>query len=230
MIHGIQSFFAERERNARRLSLLAVLTGCAMFVALWIARVPPLQRMVDRAMRFGVMGEDRDVHFVLLPPLRSDKPELRDMGTVLEHSARRGSDPARRIGRSGEPTPENRTRVPGPGNAAEDLLTRAYSRRSDLSVVQSKDMVIERRVEPVYPPHALEHDIEGRVVLMALVDTSGHVVEVQLIEGAVEAQREFAQAASDAVWQWRFQPDRRHGVAREVYVPVAFNFHIDRVY
>jgi TonB family protein len=84
--------------------------------------------------------------------------------------------------------------------------------------------VIEKLVEPVYPEQAVRNNIEGRVQIQALVDTTGRVVEVQLFASTGEELLE--RAAEAAVWQCRFRPYLHQGATRPVYALFRFNFRI----
>ena len=146
---------------------------------------------------------------------------------MLERSTRRGGARTPASSKSRAAEPQTRSHVPGPGDAPEDLLARAFSRRSDVPVMQSEDLIIEKLVRPAYPEHAYEHNIEGRVAVLALVDTNGRVVEVQVEADDIKARREFGAAASEAVWRCVFRPYRVKGQVREVYAEFHFNFTID---
>ncbi len=80
---------------------------------------------------------------------------------------------------------------------------------------------IETYVVPVYPPEARAKKIQGRVVLMVVVDTSGKVEDdIQVVESIPMLD----QAAIDAVHQWTFTPARDDGgnpvrVSLQVRVP-----------
>ncbi len=58
--------------------------------------------------------------------------------------------------------------------------------------------MIEKLVHPAYPEHAYDHNIEGRVLVMALVDTTGKVVDVQVAAADPAMLHEFGEAASEA--------------------------------
>jgi TonB family protein len=231
MAHDTQSYFAERTRNGRRLSLIAATLGLLLFAALGLSRIPPFRRVVEAVndpVRFGFEGPEQYVRRITLtaPPGRAQT--LRDLGSVLERSARKGGAPTPIASGNQAAPPAPRSRVQGPGDSPEDLLARAFSRRADVPVMQSQDLVIEKLVRPAYPDHAYEHDIEGHVAVMALVDTFGRVVEVQVLADDALARREFGPAASDAVWRCEFRPYRPGGrTAREVYAMFRFNFTIN---
>jgi TonB family protein len=225
MLHGIQAHFEERARNGRRVSLIAVALGLVFLGALSLARVPPIERTLRRtALRFGFEGPDQYVHRILLQPPPGKAQTLRNVGRVIERSSERGGSPNPRSSKSPRALPESRPRISGPGDALDELLARAYARRSDVPIVQSTELVIEVLVRPVYPEHARDNNIEGRVAVMALVDTGGRVVEVEVLEGS--AAEELRQAATEAVWRCRFRPYRVSGAVHDVYALFRFNFTI----
>jgi TonB family protein len=76
------------------------------------------------------------------------------------------------------------------------------------------------RVEPDYPAEAAKRGISGRVRLQALIDTSGDVVNVGLIEG----NSVLAASAMKAVRQWHYQPYLVNGVAISVQTDIAITF------
>jgi TonB family protein len=138
-------------------------------------------------------------------------------------SSRGGNPRATRAQRPGA-MPETRPTIEGPGDALENMLARATARRSDVPVVLPDQLVIDKLVRPVYPEEAREKNIEGKVSVLALVDTTGAVVEVDVVGDS--AHHLLEQAAVSAVWQCRFRPYRIAGKPREVYVVIPFNFTI----
>ena len=226
MAHGIQSYFAERARNARRVSLTSAAIGLGMLGALGLGRLPQVQALINDPVRFGFEGRQQYVRRITLENLPGRAQTLRDLGQVLERSSQRGGARTPAASKTQAAEPETRPRALGPGDSPEDLLARAFSRRSDVPVIQSEELVIDRLVRPVYPAHAYDHDIEGRVAVLALVDTVGRVVEVQVLASDAQARREFGEAASEAVWRCQFRPYRVKGRAREVYALFRFNFTI----
>ena len=70
MTHGTQSYFAERARNGRRLSLIAGTLGFVLLAVLrGGARVPAVQQMVNDPKRFGFEGPDQFVRRITLQSL-----------------------------------------------------------------------------------------------------------------------------------------------------------------
>ena len=81
-----------------------------------------------------------------------------------------------------------------------------------------------KHVAPVYPPIAAAAQVEGSVVLEALIDQKGHVIDVQLIEGNTL----FAEAALKAVRQWTYTPTLLDGVPVSVIMTVTVKFQLTR--
>lgn len=83
---------------------------------------------------------------------------------------------------------------------------------------------IVNRVLPVYPPEAVEQAVSGTVKLEAIIDTTGRVRDLQVIEG----HPMLVPAAIDAVSQWLYRPTRLNGRVVEVVtlVDVVFNLTV----
>ena len=75
-------------------------------------------------------------------------------------------------------------------------------------------------VTPQYPPEAGRKRIEGTVVLMAVIGKDGIVRQVRVESGLPL----LAQAAIDAVKQWRYKPYLLNGEAVEVDSHITINF------
>ena len=75
-------------------------------------------------------------------------------------------------------------------------------------------------VAPQYPPEAGRARIEGTVVLMAVIGTDGSVKDVRIESGLPI----LAQAAMDAVKQWRYKPYMIDGEPVEVDSRITINF------
>jgi len=78
-----------------------------------------------------------------------------------------------------------------------------------------------RKVDPKYPPSAAAENIEGEVILYAVIRRDGSVDSIQLVKGIdpqldTNAMRAFA--------QWRFRPAERNGepVDLEAIVHIPF--------
>jgi protein TonB len=79
-------------------------------------------------------------------------------------------------------------------------------------------------VPPQYPPEAGRGRIEGTVVLMAVIGTDGTVKDVQVESGPAL----LAQAAIDAVKQWRYKPYLLNGQPVEIGSRITINFTMSR--
>jgi protein TonB len=84
--------------------------------------------------------------------------------------------------------------------------------------------IVVARVLPEYPPMARARSLEGRVVLRAVVDRTGHVEEAITV---VESSPPFDTAAVGALRRWRFQPGRdRDGRPVRVLIDVPIRFQL----
>jgi periplasmic protein TonB len=77
-------------------------------------------------------------------------------------------------------------------------------------------------VVPQYPPEAGRARIEGSVVLMAVIGKDGSVQDVRIESGSPI----LAQAAIDAVRQWRYKPYMIDGEPVEVDSRITINFNL----
>ena len=80
------------------------------------------------------------------------------------------------------------------------------------------------RVEPRYPPLAIQAHIQGQVVLQAMISRSGLIENLQLVSG----HPMLAQAAIDAVSQWRYRPYVLNGEPVDVQTQVTVNFILSK--
>lgn len=223
MLHGTEAYFVERSRAARRVALLAVTTASSLLGGLLLTTLPAFHEPMEEFRRFGVEGERRYVRRILLAEQegRALSAPARDvLGGV---SARKGGSPARpkERGNTAAPAP---ARVEGPGEAAEDLAAHAVSTYRDLPVVESDQLIAEHLVTPRYPPEALERNSIGAVTLLALVDTTGRVAEVDVLTSPDSL---LTGSALNAVWQFRYRPYHLASSLRGVYALMRFNFTID---
>ena len=76
------------------------------------------------------------------------------------------------------------------------------------------------RVEPTYPPLAIQIHKEGRVELHARIATDGSVEALEAVGG----DPLFFQSALEAVRQWRYRPTMLSGQ------PVEVDTHITVIY
>jgi protein TonB len=80
------------------------------------------------------------------------------------------------------------------------------------------------RIEPRYPPLALQMRQSGTVVLHAIIGRDGHINALQVVSGSPF----FVQAALDAVRQWRYRPTLLDGEPVEVETTITVVFQLQR--
>jgi protein TonB len=80
---------------------------------------------------------------------------------------------------------------------------------------------LTRRVEPVYPDLAVSARIRGVVILEAMVDRDGRVVEVKVLR---TANRLLDDAAITAVRQWQYRPLVLNGLPEPFVLTVVLTF------
>ncbi len=80
--------------------------------------------------------------------------------------------------------------------------------------------LVTHKVDPVYPEAARESNVQGIVVLDALIGPDGAVEDLHPLSGPDV----LASAAVDAVKWWRFQPYRVNGKPVEVETTLAVEF------
>jgi len=228
MKHGVQAYFVERTRSTRRVAVLAAGLAAFLLAPLIALMLPPIERplreMLRRTARFGYEGQDQYVRRISLQQLAGVHPVMREVGSVDTRRERPGGAVRARRVDDQRAAPETRSHTLGPGTADEEMTSRSVSRLANVPVVQSEELVIEFASRPIYPASESERGIEGRVMVQALIDTTGHVVDVQLL--ASTGVGAFERSAAEAVWLYRFRPYRPAGVASEVYAIFRFTFQL----
>ena len=81
---------------------------------------------------------------------------------------------------------------------------------------------IVTQAAPAYPPEARAKLIQGEVLLRAIIDKEGKISEVHVLSG----DDLLAQAAMEAVRQWRYKPMLVDGEAREVDTTITVTFSL----
>ncbi len=80
------------------------------------------------------------------------------------------------------------------------------------------------KVEPRYPPLAVQTRREGNVELRAIIARDGTVQNLEVVSG----HPLFVQASLDAVRQWRYQPTLLSGEPVEVQTYITVMFRLSR--
>ncbi|HYT65648.1 MAG TPA: TonB family protein [Vicinamibacterales bacterium] len=91
-------------------------------------------------------------------------------------------------------------------------------RVADLPVAPRKTV----DVRPIYPDFARAARIEGTVVMEAVLDPSGHVTQLRVIQSVPMLD----QAAIDAVRQWRYSPSLYGGHPVSVLMTITIRFKL----
>jgi len=81
-----------------------------------------------------------------------------------------------------------------------------------------------RRVEPDYPTMAAQAQMEGMVILEAMVDEAGNVDGVKVLR----SHSIFDDAAIASVKQWRYEPLMMNGQATPFVLTVTLSFSMTR--
>ena len=79
------------------------------------------------------------------------------------------------------------------------------------------------RIEPRYPPLALETRTQGTVRLRAIISSDGRITALEVISG----HPLLVQAALEAVRQWRYRPTLLNGEPVEVETSITVNFQLE---
>ncbi len=230
MAYGITAYFAERSRFRRRLSLCIVATAGAMLAAWSLWLLPPIRHTVQTAvpedvlLRWGFEGRDRFVRRILLTATGTGSSPRSPLVTYVPMATLKGGRSNRTSSTDPRATPEVRVPGVGPGESAQELLTRARAIHREAPVVQSEDVIVEFAALPAYPDEARERDLEGHVALIAHVDTTGRVVGVDVLRSS--GYRMLDVAGSDAAWRYVFRPIRLHGRISDAYVVIRFAFSL----
>jgi periplasmic protein TonB len=80
------------------------------------------------------------------------------------------------------------------------------------------------RVEPFYPPTAVDARLQGLVILEAVVDRDGHVAEVKVLRTAGPL---LDREAMLAVKQWRYSPLVLNGQRERFVLTVMLSFQLE---
>jgi TonB family protein len=83
-----------------------------------------------------------------------------------------------------------------------------------------------KQVHPVYPAELKAQGISGTVMLRAVISTTGETLNPEVINTTVHPG--LAQAALDAVRQWRYQPTLLNGQPVEVVTKIDVTFELEQ--
>jgi TonB family protein len=224
-LHGIHGYFSELARCSRRVTIITLALASLGLALLLAARTPAGRTIVreSKFLRFGYEGPEQFVRRIELKSAPGVVSNREGLQTVYVPASRRGGSPAPRT-RSRTAPPVTRPAQSEQGDADVNLAARMRAASENLPLVQSEDLVIEHLVRPEYPEEAREKEIEGKVAILALVDTLGQIADVEVMGSDPSGLLE--QAAVEAVWKCRFKPYFVEGAAQSVYAMFRFSFRI----
>jgi TonB family protein len=116
------------------------------------------------------------------------------------------------------PAPAQAAPLTPPSTAAVLLLN-----LSDPGVT-APQLVSQPRVD--YPPMARAQRISGTVIISALVDEHGNVVEARVIQGAIAANVGLNEAALQSVKRRKYKPATLNGKVGRAWIAVAIEFKL----
>ena len=228
MIHGVQFYFRELRNSGRRIAATTLALHAAALALILATQLPGVRdhlRVPDRpVVRFGYEGTDRFVERVILASQSGYRAPLLDVGKVDVRPARKGGAGLQPSDRQQPSRPRRNSATPGLGDDEITLVAEARARMASVPLIQSSELVIESMIEPEYPDRLHAEGIEGRVAIMALIDTLGQVADITVVAGS--GYDEFEASAMTAVRQARFRPYRTEGVPQEVYALIRYRFRI----
>lgn len=224
MRHGIDGYFREIARFQRRLSAFGA-GVCIAFLALFaLLHQAPVREALNDPKRFGFEGPDQYVERILLE-IRGPEEQLgENTVSIAPVSLHEGGGRRPSVAEGVEPAPEGEKRGQGSGEDELTLEARLRALALEGPIVQSEDLVVETLVRPEYPEEARLKDIEGLVELVALVDTTGRVVQVEIIGGTRDPLLEHA--ATTAVLQCRYRPYRVRESLEQVWAYFRISFKL----
>ena len=173
--------------------------------------------------RSGAAGE---YHFAAVAAGKYDV-EVRSPGFAAYHQAAldlTGSNPARADFKLDIGTVSETVDVVGKGPRPVPAATTGTPHRIRVGGnVQATKLL--HMTHPVYPADAQAAGIEGAVMLRAVISMQGDLLGLAVINTSVDP--ELAQAAIDAVKQWRYQPTLLNGAPVEVVTTITVNFRLE---
>ena len=223
LTHGIDTFFREYFANRRRVAaVLLAVSGVLFALVLLLGRRVAESDLAD-PKRFGFEGPKQWVDRIRLEELaEEEKPGIYAITYLTAESRRGGKRPTSKASNpQSEPVVQ---KTPGEGDADRDIVAKARLLAVKGPIIRSEDLVIERLVRPEYPDEAREKNIEGIVEVLALVDTTGSVLQIQIVGGTHEPMLE--SAAAKAILECRYRPYRVDDQARRVWAAYRIAFSL----
>jgi len=89
--------------------------------------------------------------------------------------------------------------------------------------VSFPELIPESKIDPEYPETARRAQLQGSVILQAVIVRDGAVEEIRVLRCS-EPDMGFEEAAIEAVRLWRYRPARQNGRPVDVYFTVKVDF------
>jgi protein TonB len=87
-----------------------------------------------------------------------------------------------------------------------------------------QEALLVNRVEPRYPPLAVQMRLEGKVELRAIIGRDGSIHSLEVLSG----HPLFLEETKRAIVQWRYQPTLLNGEPVEVETRITVVFTLQR--
>lgn len=159
-------------------------------------------------------------------PRQNSEPE--PSAAALDQARRIESQPLETAAttQSAAPAPVTQTVAPAPVTPVPAAV--ASVREGDLVNISEVDKLPERTntIRPVYPPMAMRRNIEGRVIVTALVNENGKVIDAKVLKGD-DRKMGLDEAALRAVRSTSFRPAVKDGKRVRVWIPIPIDFKMN---
>lgn len=130
-------------------------------------------------------------------------------------------------GQAAEPFPAPVLETAPPEAVPRIVLREDFTAQpSTLDAALAEDFQILELVRPVYPPEAVEAEVEGLLRMEVRVNLSGRVEDVHILESPGHPALEGA--SLNAIYRWQFRPYTLAGRPIPFTVVVPFRFRIER--
>jgi TonB family protein len=93
--------------------------------------------------------------------------------------------------------------------------------------VSNPVIIAETKLAPKYPAKARKMGLEGRVILLCIVQKDGSIGEIQ-VRKSPPSEYGFDEAAIQAVKQWRYKPCLKDGEPVDAYFVVVVDFKLPK--
>lgn len=88
-------------------------------------------------------------------------------------------------------------------------------------------LIPESQVQPIYPEDARQQQLQGKVILQAIIDRTGTVGDILVLSSDPPGYEPFIQSAISAVGQWRYEPATRDGEPQDVSFSIVIEFQLN---